>query len=220
MINIYIGYDQREIIAYHVLCQSIIKHSTEPVSFIPLNLKHFKKFYKRKKGPKDSTEFSISRFLTPHLSGYRGYSVYMDCDMLVRGDISKLVKSVSKYPKYDVWCVKHKHKTMNQKKFLNENQLNYNKKNWSSFMIFNNKNCKSLTPRKVEKAHGLYLHQFKWTKDNKIGKLPVTWNTLSGYNKITNRTKNIHFTEGGPYFIKYKKSKGAKLWFEIKKEIK
>lgn len=219
MIKVFIGYDQREISAYHVLVQSILKYSNEPLSFTPLNLKNFNKFYKRKKGAKDSTEFSISRFLTPFLSNYKGYSIYMDCDMLVLADISKLIKLIKSKPNYDVWCVKHKHVVKNQKKFLNEKQLNYDKKNWSSFMIFNNKNCKILTPKKVEKSHGLYLHQFKWTTDKKIGSLPKEWNTLSGYQKITPNTKNIHYTEGGPYFYKYRKCKGASSWFKIKKEI-
>lgn len=219
MINICIGYDSREVIAYHVLCQSIIKYSTIPIRFIPLRLDLFKKFYKRKKGPKDSTEFSISRFLTPYLSNYTGYSIYMDCDMLVLGDINKVLKFIKTKNK-TVWCVKHKHKVKKGKKFLNEKQLDYDKKNWSSFMIFNNKKCKKLTPKFVENANGLSLHQFRWTVDTQIGSLPIIWNTLSGYNKINSKTANIHFTEGGPYFKKYKKSPGAKNWFNIYKELK
>lgn len=218
MINIFIGYDQREITAYHVLVQSIIKYSTIPLSFTPLNLKNLKNIYKRKKGPKDSTEFSISRFLTPYLSGFKGYSIYMDCDMILTDDIAKVLQIIKK-KQYHVWCVKHKHLVKNNKKFLNEKQLNYPKKNWSSFMVFNNSKCKILTLKKVEESNGLYLHQFKWVNDKKIGSLPLTWNTLSGYNKITKKTKNIHFTEGGPYFKKYKNSKGANIWFKIKKEI-
>lgn len=219
MINIFIGYDQRETVAYHTLCQSILKYSSEPLAFTPLNLSNFKNFYKRKKGEKDSTEFSISRFLTPYLSNFQGYSIYMDCDMLVMNDISKLLKKILVNKNKVVWCVQHKHIVKNKNKFLNEKQINYNKKNWSSFMIFNNKKCKRLTPKFIEKANGLYLHQFKWTSENQIGKLPLSWNTLSGYNNINSKTNNIHFTEGGPYFKKYKKSPGAKKWFEIKKEV-
>lgn len=219
MIKIFIGYDPREIIAYHVLCQSILKYSTEPISFTPLNLFNFKNFYKRKKGPKDSTEFSISRFLTPYLSDYTGLSIYMDCDMLIRSDISRLIRKIKKKTNKSVWCVKHQHSVLDRKKFLNEKQLSYEKKNWSSFMVFNNKNCKILTPKFIEKANGLYLHQFKWTKDNDIGSLPIEWNTLSGYNKINSKTKNIHFTEGGPYFKKYSKVQGSKDWFQVRKTI-
>ena len=43
-------------------------------------------------------------------------------------------------------------------------------------MLFNNAKCKILTPKLVSKAHGLYLHQFKWTKDKLIGSLPKNWN--------------------------------------------
>ena len=217
--NIYIGYDSREIIAYHVLCQSILKYSSIPVSFTPLKLDHFSKFYKRKKGPKDSTEFSISRFLVPYLSNFKGISIYLDCDMLFLDDIFKLIKLTEKSKHKSLWCIKHKHLVMDGKKFLKEKQLHYDKKNWSSLMIFNNEKCKILTPAFIEKANGLDLHQFKWTKDSKIGGLPTKWNILSGYQKINNQTKNIHFTEGGPYFKEYIKSKGANKWFRIKKEI-
>jgi hypothetical protein len=81
--KIFIGYDPREKIAFHVLSQSIIEHSSIPVSISPINLNNLKKFYKRKKRVKDSTEFSISRFLTPYLSDYKGYSLFVDCDFII-----------------------------------------------------------------------------------------------------------------------------------------
>lgn len=219
VIKIFIGYDKREVVAYHVLSQSIIKYAKCPISITPLKLDHFSKFYKRKKRKKDSTEFSISRFLTPYLSNFSGYSIYMDCDMLLRDNIAKVFKYIMKNKNKTLWCVKHNHQVENRKKFLNEKQLKYSKKNWSSFMIFNNQKCKILTPKFIEKSHGLYLHQFKWTKDESIGSIGIEWNTLSGYNKIDQKTKNIHFTEGGPYFTKYKKAKGSAEWFKIKEEI-
>ena len=51
-------------------------------------------------------------------------------------------------------------------------------------IIFNNAKCKILTPKLVAKAHGLYLHQFKWTKEKLIGALPGNWNILVGEQKI------------------------------------
>ena len=92
--KIFIGYDPREKIAFHVLSQSIIEHSSIPVSISPINLNNLKKFYKRKKRVKDSTEFSISRFLTPYLSDYKGYSLFVDCDFIIRDDVAKLLKIV------------------------------------------------------------------------------------------------------------------------------
>ena len=90
----------------------------------------------------------------------------------------------------------------------------YSKKNWSSFVIYNNKKCKILTPKFVENANGLYLHQFKWIKsDNMIGALPSGWNTLIGEQSIKKNFKALHYTKGGPYFKKYRRCQGSKYWF-------
>ena len=43
-INIVVGYDERESVAYHTCVESIIANSTEHVKIIPLCLKHFKKY--------------------------------------------------------------------------------------------------------------------------------------------------------------------------------
>ena len=93
-IKIFIGYDPREVIAFHVLSHSIIKNSSVPVEIIPIYLKNLRKFYKRKKRILDSTEFSISRFLVPYLSEFKGISLFVDCDFVFRGDIADLLKIV------------------------------------------------------------------------------------------------------------------------------
>ena len=211
-LKIFIGYDSREKIAFHVLSQSIIENSSIPVVITPIKLENFRKFYKRKKGLKDSTEFSISRFLTPYLSNYEGYSLFLDCDFIVKGDIAKLIKIVSKDKNKALWCVKHNHNPNETIKFLGEKQLKYNRKNWSSFVIYNNKKCKILTPKFIEKANGLFLHQFQWTSDKSIGSLPSNWNVLVGYQKIPKHFNALHYTKGGPYFKEFENTKGAKYW--------
>ena len=219
-IKIFIGYDSRETIAFHVLSHSIIKNSSIPVDITPINLNNLKKFYKRKKGQKDSTEFSISRFLVPYLSDYKGYSLFIDCDFIINGDIAELLKFINYDPNKVLWCVKHNYIPKDKKvKFLNERQLLYSKKNWSSFVIYNNKKCKILTPKFIEKANGLYLHQFKWTKDNLIGSLPLKWNVLVGEIKVPKKFKALHYTRGGPYFKKYKNCEKSKVWFDYKKDM-
>jgi len=219
-LNIFIGFDKRESIAFSVLSYSILKNSSIPVSITPINLDNFKKFYRRKKGSKDSTDFSISRFLAPSLSEYKGYSLFLDCDFIVNDDIAKILPIISKDKSKAVWCVKHNYIPKHKRKFLNEKQLAYQKKNWSSFMVFNNSKCKKLTPKYVEQANGLYLHQFKWLKsENLIGKLPSTWNVLVGEQKIPKNFKALHYTLGGPYFKKFRNCKGSKYWFKFKKEM-
>ena len=218
--KIFIGYDSREKIAYHVLSHSIISNATIPVQITPIKLENLKHFYKRPKAKNHSTEFSISRFLTPYLSNYQGMSLYLDCDFIMLGDVAKLLSFISKKPNKVLWCVKHKKYIPQDKfKFLREKQLPYAKKNWSSFMVFNNAKCKVLTPKFVSKAHGLILHQFKWTKENQIGSLPKNWNILVGEQKLPKKINALHYTLGGPYFKKHSKCEGAKHWFKYKKQI-
>jgi lipopolysaccharide biosynthesis glycosyltransferase len=221
-LKIFIGYDKREKVAYHVLSQSIIENSSIPVTITPINLSNIRQFYRRKKNKNHSTEFSISRFLTPYMSNYEGYSLFLDCDFIVLGNIEHLLKLVKKDKSKAVWCVKHSDYSKNFEnkiKFLNEKQLPYQKKNWSSFMIFNNKKCRILTPKKVKTSSGLYLHQFKWTKEKMIGRLPANWNILVGEQKIPKKINAIHYTLGGPYFPEYKNCQGSKFWHYYRKLI-
>ena len=42
MINIFIGYDPREAVAYHVCANSFLRHASVPLAFTPLALKGLK----------------------------------------------------------------------------------------------------------------------------------------------------------------------------------
>ena len=83
MIDVFIGYDEGEKIAYHVLSESIRRNSSKPVSITPLCLSNIPEF-KREKQDNQSTEFAFSRFMVPYLSKYQGWSIFMDCDMMFR----------------------------------------------------------------------------------------------------------------------------------------
>ena len=89
-LNIFIGYDPNEIVAYHVLAHSIIEKSSCPITISPINLMNLNGIFARERNPLQSTEFSFSRFLVPYLSDYNGWSLFMDCDMLARADFSEL----------------------------------------------------------------------------------------------------------------------------------
>ena len=94
--SIYIGYDPRESVAYHTLSHSILRRSSVPVSIAPLVQGQLRHIYRRPRGPTESTEFSLTRFLVPALSEYRGWSVFMDCDMLCRVDIAALGQEIER----------------------------------------------------------------------------------------------------------------------------
>jgi len=212
MIRVFIGYDPREAVAYSVLAYSIQARASQPVSIAPLMLSQLRSVLSRDRHPLQSTDFSFSRFLTPHLSGYTGWSVFMDCDMLMLADIGELWKL--RDDRRAVMVVKHHHVPKESVKFLGEPQSKYEKKNWSSVMLFNNAACCTLTPDYVNRASGLELHQFKWlASEDLIGALPDRWNHLVGYNPPRRDAALVHYTLGGPYFDDYRDCEYANEWF-------
>ena len=211
VLDIYIGYDRQEVVAYHVLCQSILESASRPVRFTPVNLGNLKARWARDASPQQSTEFSFSRFLTPWLSGYSGWSLFMDCDMLVRGDIADLFALADE--RFAVMCCRHDYVPRDETKFLNHAQVKYAKKNWSSVMLLNNARCRALTPEYVQSASGLDLHQFRWlSSDDDVGALPLMWNWLVGEYDYDAGARIAHFTRGGPYFEAYATCDYADEW--------
>jgi lipopolysaccharide biosynthesis glycosyltransferase len=218
LIPVFIGYDSREAVAFSVLSFSIHSRATQPVSVTPIMLSQLTTVFTRDKHPLQSTEFSFSRFLTPYLSGYTGWSVFMDCDMLMLDDIAALW--ALRDDRYAVMVVKHQHVPKETEKFLGMPQSKYEKKNWSSVMLFNNARCRALTPEYVSSASGLDLHQFKWLEsDDEIGTLPRRWNHLVGYDPATPDTALIHYTLGGPYFTEYANCEYADEWHSEKERM-
>jgi lipopolysaccharide biosynthesis glycosyltransferase len=211
VIPVFIGYDEREAVAFSVLSHSIHVRTSQPVAVTPLMLSQLRGVFTREKHPLQSTDFSFSRFLTPSLSQYRGWSVFMDCDMLMLEDIAKLW--TLRDERYAVMVVKHEHVPRETQKFLGMPQSRYEKKNWSSVMLFNNARCTALTPEYVNAASGLDLHQFKWlTTDEEIGALPKRWNHLVGYDAPMADAALVHYTLGGPYFAEYSSCEYAEEW--------
>lgn len=211
MIRCFIGHDPREDVAFSVLAHSIHARASQPVSITPLMLSQLGGVLTRERHPLQSTDFSFSRFLTPHLSGFSGWSLFTDCDMLVLEDIAQLW--ALRDERYAVMVVKHDHVPRETTKFLGEPQTKYEKKNWSSVMLFNNARCKALTADYVNTASGLALHQFKWLNDDDlIGELPSRWNHLVGYNPPRDDAALVHYTLGGPYFAEYGECEYAEHW--------
>lgn len=218
LIRIFIGFDSKEIVAYHVLCQSILEHSSAPVAFSPIVLSNLGGLFTRERNPLQSTEFSFSRFLVPYLSNYEGWSIFMDCDMLARADIAKLWSL--RDDRYAAMCVKHDYVPKVETKFLGQTQTKYEKKNWSSMILFNNAKCRALTRDYVNSATGLQLHQFKWLdSEEKIGAIPVVWNYLVNEYDYREDAKLVHFTDGGPYFEEYRNDDYAPEWFAMRDRV-
>jgi hypothetical protein len=174
--------------------------------------------FHRERHPLQSTDFSFSRFLTPYLSDFSGWSIFMDCDMLVLDDIAKLW--ALRDEKYAVMVVKHDHVPTEERKFLNEPQTRYEKKNWSSCILFNNAKCRALSPEYVNTASGLELHQFKWLdSDDQIGAIPLDWNYLVDCGSSADHVSFVHYTLGGPYFKEFYNVEYAPEWYRERDDM-
>lgn len=220
MLNIYIGYDASESAAYHVLSHSLLRQAQGPISITPLVRDHFP-YFTRQRGPLESTDFSISRFLVPYLSGYQGYSLYMDCDMLCQISINSIWQELhpnsrGRLPEDRValWVCPHDYVPQTGPKMHDNIQTSYYRKNWSSLMFFDNSECRILTPDYVNTATGLQLHRFEWLKDEQIGFLPIEWNWLVGEYEPNPKAKILHYTRGGPWLARYRGCDQADLWFD------
>jgi len=212
LIRVFVGFDPRETVAYNVLAHSIQTRASEPVAIASVALAQLRHVFTRARHGLQSTDFSFSRFLVPHLSDYLGWSLFMDCDMLMRDDIAKLWSLRDE--RYAVQVVKHEHTPSEKVKFLGAAQTAYTKKNWSSVMLLNNAKCTALAPEYVNSASGLDLHQFRWLEsEDMIGALPHRWNHLVGYDPPSEDIGLAHFTIGGPYFAEYANCPLAEEWF-------
>jgi hypothetical protein len=222
-IPIFIGVDPRERAATNVLIDSLYQHSSTPLAITPLVTPQLEAqgLYCRARDPKQSTAFSFTRFLVPHLMGYQGWALFMDCDMLARGDITALWNLRDE--QFAVQCVQHDHVPGETVKFLGEVQSAYPKKNWSSLMLLNCSRCSVLTPDYVNTATGLELHRFHWLAgDHEIGAVPEGWNHLVAVQDPAKAegAPLLHWTLGGPWF-QAQRTMGGELaaeWFAARDE--
>lgn len=226
----YIGFDPREAAAFAVTKHSLKRHLITPVPVHGLVLSELraKGLYTRptersngrlidvlsKRADYDgaiSTEFAVSRFLTPHLAG-SGWAIFMDSDMLVRSNVERLFKLLD--PSKAVMVVKHDHQPTEGIKMDHQIQTRYLRKNWSSLCAFNADhpaNAK-LTIELINSAPGRDLHAFTWLEDKDIGDLDCSWNWLVGHSDPEVIPDVAHFTDGIPTMSGYEDCDFADEW--------
>jgi lipopolysaccharide biosynthesis glycosyltransferase len=204
--KIFVGWDSREQVSYDVCEYSIQRHSNVNYPILPLKQSELRQngLYYREIDLLASTEFSLTRFLTPYLSEYKGYSIFMDCDFLITDDIDNLFNSIDKTKAISV--VKHDYTPSEKIKMDGKQQHIYPKKNWSSLIVFNNEHPsnKKLDLEMVNNQTPQFLHRFSWLSDEEIGEISYEWNYLVGWYNDIEKPKGIHYTEGGPWFPEYK----------------
>lgn len=215
-LHIFIGYDSREVSAFHVLADSLMRHSSRQLAIHPLYRPALvaSGLYTRARGPHESTEFSLTRFLVPYLSYYAGISLFLDCDILCQGDVAQVFAFAEHDPFKSCFVVKHDYTPRTQQKMDGQVQTAYAKKNWSSVLLFQNSLCHALTVDYVNRASGLALHQFAWTRDEHVGSLPMEWNWLVGEYPENPDAAMLHYTLGGPWFTQYQHGEESERWLK------
>lgn len=187
MLRIFIGIDERQPIAYHVLVSSIQRRSSKPVTITPLILEQLP--IKRR----GLTSFTYSRYLVPYLCDYQGQALFIDSDMLLLGDVGELFGSATG-SSVDIVPFGGN--------FIFERP---------SVMLFNCSECRDLTPELIETSTP---QDFSWAKS--VGHLSIDWNHLVGYSLPNPNAKLIHYTQGVPGYKECRDCEYAQEWFDEK----
>jgi len=202
-INIFVGYDSRHNDVHETCIKSIKLSSTgientPNINIIPLDIADIPEY--DREFANQSVEFSYSRFLAPYLSDYKGWSIFVDNDYIFESDILNLLWFIDDTKAVSV--VQHDFEKKYDKKFGDTKDVWYDKKLWSSLMVFNNAHpdCQKLTPETINTESGKYLHQFEWTEN--VGKIPDKWAWQEGYSPVDefDDARSMHWTRGG-YWI-------------------
>ena len=213
--KVFVGYDPREDIAYQVCKHSILTKQPE-ANVRPLVQKELRDagWYNRPIDKLARTEFTFTRLLVPELANFKGWAVFMDCDMILTTDIKELFDQAD--DKYAVMCVQNDYTPKEGMKMDGQKQTIYPRKNWSSVVLFNcaHPSNARLTQDMVNdtELNGAYFHRFSWLKDEEVGELDHTWNYLVGVYDDIETPKLIHYTEGGPWFENYRNCEFSDLW--------
>ncbi len=109
-LKVYVGYDSREDIAWQVCRHSMRRHSDANLEIYPLKQTTLRELglYTRDQDSA-STEFSLTRFLTPYLAAHDGWSIFVDCDFLLTDDIAGVLEGAD--PSKALHCGKIKMET-------------------------------------------------------------------------------------------------------------
>lgn len=191
--KVFIGYDPRQRLSYHVLAQSILENASLPIEIIALRIEQLP--IKRQ----GLTPFTYSRFLVPFLCNYYGHALFLDSDMVVTGDIVDLFAMVD-----DSKAVMVRREGMAPFE-------------WASLMLFN---CahpanRVLTPEAIDQDTVKGLHKIGWVPQELVGEIPKEWNYCVGYDAPAHEMpKLLHYTQGNPMWPETVGCDRSDVWLE------
>ena len=205
--KVFIGHDSTQEINSRACTHSLNRHGVDPDW---IDLKRMRKMgYTREED--GSTEFAYTRFLVPHLCGYKGYALFCDSDFIWRDSPELMAPWIGDDP---VSCVQHpRMEVYSSKKFRGNKNEWYYRKWWSSMMVFNCEHpdvVENLTLENVNSKSPAWLHRMEWASS--VGKIPREFNHLVRYYNYDERAVAVHFTEGTPMYKEYRNDDYAKEW--------
>lgn len=195
MLRVFIGYDERQAVSFHVLAHSLLEHSSIPLQIIPLKLETLP--LKRR----GLTPFTWSRFLVPWLCHFEGEALFLDADILCTGDIAGILEGLPAHH----WAVA-----------ACRTKPEYER---SAVMLFNcaSENVRGLTPEFIEQTT-LPLHLLSWPAI--VHWLPNRFNFLVSYDDpawCQGKTPTlIHYTKGVPAWPETANCDFAQLWIDAR----
>jgi hypothetical protein len=225
-VQVFIGYDPREHLAWQVCAASLQHHARRPLPVTPIYRQALEAagYYRRPHEMRQgvlwdvvsnqpcSTEFSIARFGLPLLAGRSGWAMFCDVDFLWRDDVWDLFDLADS--RYALMCVQHDYRPVETTKMDGQVQRVYARKNWSSLMLWNLQHAANarFLPQLLNTKHRDDLHRFCWLEDGEIGALPERWNWLDGHSDAAIDPAAVHFTRGTPDMAGYEHTRYAKEW--------
>jgi hypothetical protein len=221
---LYMGFDEREKIAYDVACRSLRRFwdiEPTPLDAEKLAASGILRRMQDRRGriwdlPSNascSTDFAISRFLTPILA-QTGWALFVDCDVVFLDDPRKMLTEADATKAVQV--VKHGKLQRGGLKMDGQDQTIYQRKNWSSVCLYN---CdhpanRRLSLQDINERPGRDLHSFYWLADSEIGDLSPEYNWLVNVQPKPERPRIAHFTEGGPFTVGWQGAEHDEIWHE------
>lgn len=191
-LRIFIGFDERQPVAYSIAHTSIMRNASRPVAITPLILRQLPL---TRRG---LTDFTYARYLVPWLCAYEGHALFVDADVLCRGDVAELPWDAEAAASVVT------HRTVTKAGATVD--VSFER---PSVMLFNCARCRKLTPEYIQNGKPQSL---EWA--DSIQHLPSEWNYLVGYNAGGN-AKLAHFTMGIPIFDETRGDEFAEEWAEM-----
>lgn len=225
--RVYIGHDEREQAAVDVAVKTLRKVSGIEAELLQADRLRDAGMLSRiadHRGGQDydlvsnapkSTRFAVSRFLTPLLC-QSGWALFCDADVVFLRDPREMLDEIA--PGAAVYVVKHDYTPTARWKMVNQRNLPYPRKAWSSVMLFavDHPANRRISLHDINTRPGLYLHQFGWLHDDEIGSLKPSWNWLCGVTPKPDNLGIAHLTLGGPWLPGWKGGPFDAEWLAAK----